>query len=45
MTLTKAEFENYPTVDYVLSEYLYKYKIHLDKCVEKYNYDSYKVLY
>lgn len=45
MEITKAEFENYPTVDYVLSEYLYKYKIHLDKCVEKYNYDSYKVLY
>ena len=45
MNISKAEFENYPTVDYVLSEYLYKYKIHLDKCVEKYNYDSYKVLY
>ena len=28
MNITKAEFENYPTVDYVLSEYLYKYKIH-----------------
>lgn len=43
--MNKTEFENHPTIDYVLSEYLYRYKRHLDKCIEEVNIDSYKVLY
>ena len=43
--MDRIEFESYPTIDYILSEYLYKYKRHLDKCGEEINMDSYKVLY
>ena len=31
MDMTKKQFEEFPKVDYIFSEYLYKYKIHKEK--------------
>lgn len=31
MDITKKQFEEYPKVDYIFSEYLYRYKIHMEK--------------
>lgn len=31
MDITKKQFEEHPKVDYIFSEYLYKYKIHMEK--------------
>ncbi|WP_455811279.1 tyrosine-type recombinase/integrase [Clostridium butyricum] len=31
MNITKKQFEEFPKVDYIFGEYMYKYKMHMDK--------------